>query len=470
MTRFNKTATVPLVENRAGGLAYAESPKLAIASLLVTSFTNDQFYRSADQTFDELRGMVAANPLFAAKAAVFARREFGMRSITHVAAVEIARSARGERWVRPFIEAVVHRPDDITEILAYQMGTYGKPIPNALKDGLARAFGKFDRFSLSRYKASDKGLSLVDAVNLVHPKQSERNAGALSDLVKGLLKDEDAWEARLAAAGTEGRGDAWRALVAEDGIGYFALLRNLRNLMEHAPDTLPVVLERLTDASRIRKSLVLPFRFQTALDQIAELPNSRKVVTALEKALDTSLANVPRFDGSTLVALDVSGSMNGKPLNIGSLFAAVLYKACADADLMRFAEDARLVTGVSPNDTVNTIANVLRSANRGGTNFHSIFTNARRKYDRIVILSDMQGWIGYHTPAETFKAYRKQYQADPKVYSFDLAGQGTLQFPEGNVTAMAGFSEKVFDVMALLEQDRDAFVRRIEAVEWSRAG
>lgn len=40
----------------------------------------------------------------------------------------------------------------------------------------------------------------------------------------------------------------------------------------------------------------------------------------------------------------------------------------------------------------------------------------------------------------------------------------SLQFPEDKVFALAGFSEKVFDLMALLETDRLALVREIEKI------
>ena len=88
---------------------------------------------------------------------------------------------------------------------------------------------------------------------------------------------------------------------------------------------------------------------------------------------------------------------------------------------------------------------------------------------RIVILSDMQGWMASGdnvggAPTEAFAGYRERTGADPHVYSFDLQGYGTLMFPERNVYALAGFSEKVFDVMALLERDRGALVHEIEAV------
>jgi hypothetical protein len=112
----------------------------------------------------------------------------------------------------------------------------------------------------------------------------------------------------------------------------------------------------------------------------------------------------------------------------------------------------------------------------GGTNFHSIFDKAAVKYDRVIILSDMQGWMERtasfsfmntnNTPlSKTFTDYKKRTGADPKIFSFDLNGYGTLQFPENNVFCIAGFSEKIFDVMKLLEEDREALINKIEQIE-----
>jgi len=50
------------------------------------------------------------------------------------------------------------------------------------------------------------------------------------------------------------------------------------------------------------------------------------------------------------------------------------------------------------------------------------------------------------------------------VFCWDLQGYGTMEFPEQQVYSLAGFSEKVFDVMGMLEEDRQALVHRIEAV------
>ncbi len=87
------------------------------------------------------------------------------------------------------------------------------------------------------------------------------------------------------------------------------------------------------------------------------------------------------------------------------------------------------------------------------------------KYDRVVIISDMQAWIGHYTPRDEFQAYCRKTGANPKVHSLDMAGLGTMQFPEPNVFCVAGFSEKIFETMALNEQDPHALINRINDQE-----
>ena len=41
----------------------------------------------------------------------------------------------------------------------------------------------------------------------------------------------------------------------------------------------------------------------------------------------------------------------------------------------------------------------------------------------------------------------------------------STQFPENNVYCLAGFSDKIFDIMKLLESDKKALVKKIEEVE-----
>lgn len=468
MAKFNTASAIRTkTHNLAGGEAFIESPKLEFVSILLTSFVQDQFYRSEGGGIQRIVDLLNAIPdkKFAAKAALYARNEFGMRSVTHLVAAALAAQVKGEEWTKAFFDKVIHRPDDMTEILALVQ----KPVPNALKKGFATALARFDEYQLAKYRREGSDVSLVDVVNLVHPKNTE----AIKKLVAGTLKSTETWEAKLSSSGkaesdeekAELKGAAWKELIAEKKIGYFALLKNLRNIIQQAdPETIQKAFEMLQDEKLIKKSLVLPFRYLTAMEEIAKTNDaaSRQTMVAISKALDIATANVPKLPGKTLVALDISSSMTGRVREIASLFAAIILKA-NDADLIRFWDTASYQT-INPLDSTTTIANSIAGA-QGGTNFHSVFEEANHAYDRIVILSDMQGWIGGGAPSQSVAEYKRRTGANPHIYSFDMAGYGTLQFPEPQVYALAGFSDKIFDIMKLLEQDKNALIHTIEKVE-----
>ena len=471
--KFNSKSPSTKTTNLAGGQAFAQSPKLELVSLLLTSFVKEQFYRTASDTVQRVQELAKEikDKEFIAKAALYARTKFGMRSISHVTAREIARVS-GEKWTKRFFDKIVYRPDDMLEILAFYLEDNGKRVlPNAMKKGFAAALARFDAYKLAKYRKDNADIKMVDVVNLVHPKGND----TLKALIEGKLKSTQTWETKLTKAGqvaeTEEeletlKGKAWADLIKEGKLPHFALLRNLRNIIEQADDeTFKLALTQLVDEKAIKKSLVLPFRYQTAIDEIEKLSGikARKVIAALSDAIDISCANVPKFEGNTLVVLDKSGSMSGQPLHIGSLFAAVLAKA-NNADIMMFADTAKYFN-FNVKDSATTIAQKLRDNGfGGGTDLKPIFTTANQKYDRIIILSDEQGWVGYHTPTQVFADYKKKFGIDTHVFTFDLQGYGTMQFPEHQVYCLAGFSEKAFDVMKLLEQDKQALIHEIEKI------
>ena len=115
----------------------------------------------------------------------------------------------------------------------------------------------------------------------------------------------------------------------------------------------------------------------------------------------------------------------------------------------------------------NTYSALIQAAtkNMGGTNLNRAISALNKPYSRIIILSDMQNWIEGRVPTRELLAYKSKYNcSNVKVYSFDLNGYGTLQFPEKNVYALAGYSDKVFDLMRLLESDRNAMINEIKKV------
>lgn len=489
MAKFNATSeSTTKIVNRAGGEAHKQTPKLEFISFLLTSFVKDQYYQKETEVKGRITSLLEqVDPLFAAKAAVYARNEFGMRSISHMVAGELADKASGTTWGKAFYSKVVHRPDDITEIIAYRLSMKAE-LTHAMRKGLASSFGQFDGYQLAKYRGEGKDVNLVDAVRLLHPQTTDKNAEALALLIKGELASKGTWESELSEAGKTSsedkaakKAEAWTTLVKERKIGYFALLRNLRNIIEQAPEVTKDAVAMLTDEKLIRKSLVLPFRFYSAYAEIMKLhgAESRLVLSGLSKAIDLSFDNVPKFDGDTLVVVDHSGSMGagvGSKSNIGALFGIALAKS-NNADFMHFGNDAKYwnidldTPTLKQLETFDTLNGGYYDGGRGGsyvghgTDFKSIFQAAAKAYDRIVIFSDMQAWVGYYTPKTAVASYKTRTGANPHIYTFDLAGHGDMQFPEQNVYALAGFSEKAFDIMKLLEQDKQALVNRIEQVQ-----
>jgi 60 kDa SS-A/Ro ribonucleoprotein len=497
MARLNSKASskkVPNTVNAAGGAAFKQTDKLEFVSLLLTSLLQGQYYSTPEAQMARVEKLVGSisDKKFLAKAAIFARNEFGMRSITHVAAAEIAKTVKGESWTKDFLDKVIHRPDDMTETLAYYLSKYKAPIPNSLKKGFAKAFNRFEAYQLAKYRGEGKEVTLIDVVNLCHPKPTRKNSKALKALMKGNLKSSDTWESMLTQAGqnaendeekAEMKADVWKTLLTENKLGYFAALRNINNIMEQGDtDTFKLLLDTLTNEKMIAKSLVFPYRFLTAINNLKGSDDAkvRKAKVALNKALDLSCKNVPEFDGETLVVCDYSGSMgDGIDSNRGegSLFGAIVAKA-NNADFMIFGDSGSLIK-YNPANSTMTIAeefmknnqhNYQREGGSGvqvghGTNFGSIFTTATKKYNRIIIFSDMQPNIGTGEPGRARAAYEKKFNCKPHVYAIDLTGHGTSAFPENRSYQLAGFSDKIFDIMKFVEEDRNALVNKIESVE-----
>jgi hypothetical protein len=484
--KVRKIATaVPDTINLAGGQAFRLTPHYEFAFALLTTFLEPEFYASPNQKIQQIRNaMIKVNdPIFCAKAAIYARTVYGMRSVSHLIAADIAKGVKGHSFTKNFFDKVVYRVDDASEILAAYMAMHKKPIPNSLKKGLALGLSKFNAYQLAKYKGTNKGVKLVDLFNLVHPKPNAENAKAYKDLIEGNLASSDTWESELSEAGQNVSSEAekaankkevWADLIGNNKIGYFALLRNLRNIIEQADDdTIKKACATLVNEKLIKKSLVLPFRFMTAMVELNKLTSNSKtrmVSDAVSDAIDISVNNVPSFSGETLVVLDDSGSMGNphtdvkSPAAIGSLFASVVAKK-NNADLMLFNSAARYMNYSAKDPVATTTEKIRKLFQSGGTNFHAIFQVANKKYDRIIILSDMQGWMGHNAPTTTFGQYCAKYKANPKVYSFDLQGHGTVQFPQEHIYCLAGFSEKTLDLMKVLEEDPGALLKQIQAIE-----
>lgn len=499
---YAKTDTV----NAAGGKAFRKSPAFELLSLvfcaLLSARKTPKFYESEASVISRLRALVQAQPLFAAQAALWARRVLGLRSISHAVAAMVCYYTKGQGlpWVRQFVQAVVFRPDDAIEVIAAYFHFFGngksirKPggkkgkrvpvtLPYPLKKGIASALSELDGYQLAKYQKTSQAISLVDVFNLVHPRPSAENGQAFRDFVRGELKNTDTWEARLSAAGGDRikKEEAWCSLIEERKLGYLAALRNIRNILEQAPGAVDALLGFIRNPTAVARSLVLPFQFARAYKEVGScgLPRATEAAAAIQAAVELSCKNIPVLPGRTLVALDESGSM-GEPSNdslpagVGALFAAVLLKSQPGADYLSFSDTARYKNVNPTSPLFEVVTNIHRDWRRGSTNFHSIFTSARERYDNIIILSDGEGWVMGErwdqeagAPTVARRQYEEKFKVLPFIVMFDLTGEKTMMFPEDSVAILSGFSDKVFTLLRELRRNPTALIDEVAATNFA---
>lgn len=251
--RFNFTfrfKAVP-VRNHAGAPAYALTPALELYAAMATAALSDQFYEAATTRMERLRELIARNdPQLVARLAVYAREQLHLRSVPLVLAVELARLHKGDSLVSRLVARIVQRADEIPELLAYYAQANGRTgvktlgrLSKQVQRGLALAFNRFDAYQLAKYDRAGTAVRLRDALFLVHPKpRDEAQQAVFNHLVAGTLPVPYTWETELSAAGQMAYASpaerqaaivrTWEALVASGRLGYMALLRNLRNLLE----------------------------------------------------------------------------------------------------------------------------------------------------------------------------------------------------------------------------------------------
>ena len=370
-----------------GGSGFTQKPEAELIGILATGMGNN-FYESEgerEKRFREVLAKVAKkNKLFAAKALIYARSVFGQRSVTHFGAVEILPFLQGDELGKRFYSkrdkkagrgGIIWRLDDMAEILAAYLAKNKLKaedkwtMPNSIKKGFKDAIEHADAYELAKYQMKNRGVSLVDIVNLVHPVETDKNgtidvpmstyakavegtkfakldvpAGdtvrvpALRALVLGILKQFNTVEDKNTDAGktvaakvksgeitkeqatvelNEAKTENYAELIQTKKIGYLALLRNIRNILK-TNDTalLDEACVLLTNKEFIRKSLVWPHQIDLAMEVMLIEFNGKqlqKVTQALGEAYENAIPNLEQLipDGRTAVVFDTSGSMSG---------------------------------------------------------------------------------------------------------------------------------------------------------------
>lgn len=405
--------------------------------------------------------------------------------------------------------------------------------PNCLAKGLADALRRYDEYQFAKYDR-EGSVKLRDVLRIVRPKPTTPTQAALYRyLVRGdidaellpklaakaalLRKEAFDSEARELAATAHA---TWEVLVSKFGrsaevwnalhLPFMAGIRNLANLMRNGADeALDRVIAMLKDPNHVRRSKQLPFRFLSAyraidavrgdVDEwrptealdgleecIASHPRRAAVLEAIVSALESSVANLPHLGGVTFVTADNSASMTQpisdrstvRHIDIANLLAAIAHHMSDEAICSVFGETHRVVPVIRKDSIVTNMRRLAGTDVGHSTNAYLAVRHLREtktRVDRIILFSDMQcydvgrGWDGASL-AEELRKYRSAVNPGVYVYSVDLAGYGTSQFPEDEkrVALLAGWSERFLEFVPLFEADGTQAIDRI--TRWTPPG
>lgn len=351
-------------------------------SVLSCLLWEDEFYENGKAIAERISRLARQLPVETVAAlADEARNRHGLRRVPFLLLTEII--LQGGPAVAQAIEQAIRRPDDMTALLEIYWRDGKWPLSAQMKKGLAAAFGTFSEYQLAKYDR-DGPVRLRDVMFMVHPKPVDAEQEALFRRVaERKLATPDTWETALSAG--ENRRKTFERLIREGKLGYLALLRNLRNMMEAGCDR-----ELVKRAILARKGaeLVFPFRYVAAARACPELAET------IDQALCQSLADLPEFDGVTAVLVDVSHSMND-PLSAKSdltrMDAAATLAAVMPGTvrIFTFSTDLKEVT-VGPG--LKAVEAIRASQPHLGTQLRKALRdlNERARFDRLIIITDEQ--------------------------------------------------------------------------------
>lgn len=469
MSKFNKVEKTKTVQSYEGGEVYAKNPVEDWLNFLMSSYLENQFYQSADEQMNRYMDLTRAVAQkygweFVAKSAFFSRQVLGMRSISEFTAA-ILNSQQFDNK-RAFFRNYFKRPDGISEVFAAIENFLGEKRSHALVRGAGDYLSSLGEYQLGKYKMNGKQFNMYDLINITHA-----HSATIDKYKAGMLETPDTWETAISGSKSdEEKSQNWQRLVEENKLGYLALIRNLRNIVNSSPDAdwlEEYLVPQIENEAAIKKSLVFPYQIYCSWKNYGI--RNISIDAALDRAFRIACGNMPKMDGRTVIVLDVSGSMESKLSSnssltlkeVGAVYAAAMFVNC-NADFIKFGNYAKKLKLNKLDSIFNLIEKMYANDDCGyGTDIVPAFRLMNEKYDRIFLVSDMQimsknsfGWYWERQNGiETYNEYCKAYKCHPHMYSFDLANYSTqVENPNNpHIHLLTALNDTLFKMLPYIE-------------------
>lgn len=402
----------------------AQELERAVSTCLLFDNT---FYEKGNDLAARIAQLCArVSPAIISAMAVKARTELKLRHVPLFLCVQLLKRNAGV-LTGATIERVIQRPDEMGELIALYRKEKRIPLAAQLKKALARCFTKFSAYQLAKWDR-DASVKLRDVLFMVHAKPKDpEQAGVWRQLIDGTLASPDTWEVAL-SVGADKR-QTWERLLAEKKLGYMALLMNLRNMAEASVN--PALVENaLRDGAKGSKAL--PFRFVSAYKHAPQY--AQALSDAMEIAVDGQLL------GSTVIVLDVSGSMDSAMSGKGTLLryeaaaalAALVRGMAVSCRIFVYNHQLREVPNVKGLGLLQAVQNCVGGSTETAGALRKV-NDLCPDVDRVILLTDEQSSDGIH---RLWAKYGYIINVAPYKHGLETTG-GWVR--------VSGFSERIID-------------------------
>lgn len=508
MSKFN-TISSQKQSNLAGGVSYRNDAKHELAiSVMSSTLSNDFFYEREESRIVSLetlsKELIADNEAsFVAKCAIYARHNANLRSVSHVLGVTLCENATGSGVIKPAINRLIKRVDDMTELVSLWNSKHPQSmVPNGMRKAFHEVLDerRFDAYQLKKYEQKKAKVKLKDIIRLARPSKHlelykqvlDVNLPKIEQLHTSIKRDIDIQETFI-------------DLAKANKVGYMEALKMTPKILEGfgRTETLQYWKAIIQNDNLQSRSGVLPFRYYAAytdsrkskedavfsimnrggLNALKEKYVARNVYKEIGDVLESAFIQSTKIDplaheGERIaVLIDNSGSMSSTSLGI-TLFThaliiakAIIHNVGHDNVKLYFWSDVCEEQAIDGNIDFEWIQK-HRAQNRAtyiDMPFKGLLED-KIQVDKVIILTDCQMYGEVTNSKDTFKTYADIYKQriapDAKVLFWDLAGYraGTPIKLDGDFLEISGLSDKLLSIAPKLWNDRDALVKEIESI------
>jgi len=349
-----------------------------------------EFYEDGEEIGKRIADLTAqCMPEDVAALAVEAREQMHLRHVPLLLLRELARHPLIKdrpQLLSKTMGRVLQRADEPAEFLALYWKDKKQPLSKQVKRGLAWSMRRFSEYDLAKYNR-DSEITPRDVLFLSHAKPKDEAQAALwKKLAAKELVTPDTWEVQLSAGAD--KKDTFERLLRERKLGYFALIRNLRN-MEQAGVDVQLVREAIL-ARKGGAEKLLPFRY------IAAARHAKQFEPELDTAMQAALTELPKLIGMTIVLVDNSGSMSARLSGKSDMtrsdaaagVAIVARGVCESVRVFAFSDSCVEVpprAGMALRDAIHAAIRM------GGTQLGAAVTAVSKlPHERLIVITDEQ--------------------------------------------------------------------------------